>query len=182
LAIGTAMCFIPFIFLKDGAKGPDGRFTTEIRILMALATVAAYWILGVVANWRIAIVRQTGVRTSILPFPTGSGQGVRRDSILHCYARHHVETDESNSYVVADYYAMGIETIEGHQMDVHLPYGGEAEALDAAREVARVLDHDMSGRRIEVRSVETKLTYPTLKRLVVFWSVVTLCAVYVGWR
>jgi len=182
LAIGAAVCFIPLVFLKDGARGLDGRFTTEIRVIIALVTVAAYWILGVVANWRVAIVRPAGVRTSMFPFPTGSGQRVRRDGILHSYARHHVETDESNSYVVADYYAMGVETIEGHQLDIHLPYGSEAEALDAAREVARVLNINASGRRIDVRPVETKLTYPTLRRLVVFWSVATLCAVYIGWR
>ncbi|MEO8028704.1 MAG: hypothetical protein ABI823_19645 [Bryobacteraceae bacterium] len=149
---------------------------------MAIVAVSAYWFLASIANWRIAVVTPSGVRTSLLPFPTGSGQSVRRDSVLHCFARHILGTDEMNAYVTADYYAMGVETVQGHQLDIHLPYPTEADALAAARDVAQVLNLNTYGRALDIQSVQTKMTYPTLRRMLLFWSAITFFAVYVGWR
>ncbi len=148
---------------------------------MALIVLAAYWILGVLANWHITVVKPAGVRTSMFPFPIVSGQWVGRESILHCYARHRVDTDDSDSYVVADFYTMGVETNAGNQVDIHLPYATEADALAAASEVAYVLNLNSSGRHIDVRAVETQLTHPWFRRLLLCWSAIIVLAVYVAW-
>jgi len=118
----------------------------------------------------------------MLPFPTGNGQWVGRDSILHRYARHRVETDDSDSYIVADYFAIGVETTDGNQVDIHQPYKTETAALAAAGVVAQVLNLGASGPPIDVRMVVTKMSYPTLKSQFLVWSAILLFAVYAAWR
>lgn len=138
-------------------------FPAKAWYMAPLVVPGAYWVLAAIANWRSATVRAEGVRLTLVPFPVGGGSWIPRDSIAGCYARRVVETNDSD-LVVADYFAMGVETLDGKQRDLHLPYGTEAEALAAAGPVAAMLGG------VPVRTVEAQFSYPTAWRATLLWT------------
>jgi hypothetical protein len=150
-----------------------------LRIWLAVLAPAGYWALAVIANIRHATVDASGVRIRLHPFPTGSGHTIPRSAIRHCYARNLVETTDSG-VESANYYTAGVETLDGHQLDIRFRFETQDEALAYARDIARFLNQDPSQPPLEVALVEARRSYPTFKRQLLLWSLITLAALAAG--
>lgn len=157
------MLFVIFLY---GARSAS----LEHRLTLAVLTVGLYWAAAVFANTRIATVTPQSVTIRLRPFPTGSDQHIPRGQIGRVYVRRDVETTDSE-IICRDDFSIGIETLAGQQLTMKERYSTEAEARIDAAELAELLDL-----RPEAELVEANPTYPTLKRQIALWTLITLAA------
>lgn len=148
-------------------------------MFIPLLVVVGYWTLASVFNWYLVVVQPSGVRLTLVPFPTGSGQCIPREEITVCYAGHVVLTTE-DGWETDRHFTMGVETRNGHQADIHCRYATADEALAAAHEVSLVLNSNTANNPIKVGLVSAVDSFPTLRRQILLWVLISVMAMMVG--
>ena len=178
LATLFGVLYIPLAYavvlaIVDPKSGGEG-----IRIVIPLFAILSYWVLALVANFRTAVVKPSGVRVSMFPFPVGTGQWVNRADVAVCYARHIVEYHRGVE--IENFFTAGIQTGKGQQIDVYVKLKTAADALQFAHDIGRVLNANPAERPIDVRTVPRAATDSTFRLLGLAWLAATFLAVLLG--
>lgn len=171
--------FLGYIWLtalQNTKRWPPG---SGIRIVIPLLAIAGYWLLACFANARLSVVRPSGIRLSLFPFPIGTNRSLPRPEITTCYSRNYIETNDDGLEVANDY-AAGVQTGTGQYFDVEIHFKTEDEALQSAKRVAHILNTNPTAPPVAVRVIPSVYTTPNAKRLTILWTVLTLLALALG--
>src|SRR5688500_9417988 len=108
----------------------------SVRVAIPMYALALYWVVALLCNRRTAVVTAQGVRVSVWPFLVGPPRRVKHDNIRHCYIRKITTYDDGT--VLESYYSVGVEAIDGEQIDMSQPHNTAEEAMLLANQVADV--------------------------------------------
>ena len=106
---------------------------------------------------------------------------MKHDNIRHCYIRKITTYDDGT--VLESYYSVGVETIDGEQIDMSQPHNTAQDAMLLANQVADVLNQSPGRNPIEVRQVAQIPERPEVLRILVLaslWLALFIAAVFVG--
>jgi len=123
----------------------------SVRVAIPMYALALYWVVALLCNRRTAVVTAQGVRVSVWPFRVGPPRRVKHDNIRHCYIRKITTYDDGT--VLESYYSVGVEAIDGEQIDISHPHNTAVEAMLLANQITHVLNEWPGRSPIEVRQV-----------------------------
>ena len=152
---------------------PDGG--SGIRVAIPLYGLGVYSVIAMWWSRRTATITPGGVRVSIGPLPVCTARSVTKDKILHCYV--HTVRISDDGTVLETYDNVGVETLSGEQINVSGPHLVAGEAMEMARQVARVLAP------VEVRVIDFEPSGGRARRILkiaALWLALTLLALFAG--
>jgi len=145
------------------------------RLVLPLYAVGVYAVTAMWLSKRTAKITPAGVRVSIGPLPVCTPRSVTKDKILHCYV--HTVRIYDDGTELENYDSVGVEALDGEQINISGPHLVAGEAMEAARQIARVLaplgvqvvDWEPSGGRKS-----------RILKIAAFWLALSLLALFAG--
>jgi hypothetical protein len=149
------------------------------RLIAPVYAAAAYWMLTL-CNRRTVVVEPAGVRIRFGPVPNVSGRWIPRSEITSIYARDTVASFDEGDVPDGTWFAIGLETRDGREIDLYSRGADASTALAAAREISQVFNANPGEPPIEVRLATASRKGSTIEREFVFWAAVGLAAIALG--
>lgn len=173
---GGVLVFGAVLAVGLSEKQPAGG----MRLFTPIYGVASYWMLTL-CNRRTVVVDASGVRVSYGPFPNRSGLFIPRAQIAFCYVRDTVASFDEGTVPDGTYFAIGVETLAGQRIRFYSRDADAATALAAAGEISRIFNASPVDPPINARLVPAGFDDTTFQREFVFWGILALGAVFLGY-
>ena len=173
----AVLVYVCWRMFRDNRHSISGAW---LGVLVTFGMLATYWVLAAMLNWRTAVVQPSGIRVKLFPLPTGSGHFITREVVALCFARSDHETTE-DGLEANHHFTIGTQTTAGTQVDIPSRFATEDDAMAAAHTVGLILNSNLAYTPVRVELVRANGTnFPSLKRQLVLWVVITVIAVLVG--
>ena len=173
----SAGCLMPAILGGGIAVGgivvAIGISEGNLRLFAPLYGVTSYWMLSL-CNRRTVVVEATGVRVTYGPVPNILGQFIPRSEIAFCYASDTVRDHDEGTVPDGTWFAIGFETRDGRRFHCYSRDADPQTALAAAEEIGQIL-------QVETRLAPASYPSPATKRELLFWAVLALVAIGLGY-
>ncbi len=182
---GVILLAIALFLAAAGIYGntyyPDEK--PSVRVILPMYGLFLYVILALLFNWRTLVVTPKGLSVKVWPFVVRPPRRLKRDKIRHCYIRNVSTYDDGT--LLESYYATGVESFRGEQIDISYPYNTAEEATQFANQIAGELNRSPGESPIEVREVEQLPEVVEVVLILVlmgFWLALFIAAVFAGFE
>jgi hypothetical protein len=180
---GVYLLVIALILGGGGIYGhiyyPDEK--PSVRAVVPAYGLTLYVVFALLFNWRTSVVTPNGLTVSVWPLVVRPPRRLQRDKIRGCFIRSVSTRDDGT--LIESYFSVGVESMEGRQIEISYPHQSASEAMQLANEIARQLNQSPGGRLIEVQEVE-QLQSPAealaTVGLVGFWLILFIAAILAG--
>jgi len=155
--------------------------TPSIRLVIPAFALYGYVVFALLFNWRTTVVTPKGLSVGVWPLMVQPPRKLARNEIRHCFFRNVSTYDEGT--LLESYYAAGVESMDGRQIEFSAPHETVEQAVQAANQIAEMLNRQLGQNRIEVYEVdqipETAEILSTLL-LITFWLALFIAAIFLG--
>src|SRR6185295_8376332 len=133
-AIGLGFGWIIVRMLQGSTEFGEG-----VRVFIPSYLLASYWLIATVVNMRTVVLSTKGLSVTVWPIPVRKRFRFERAQIRCCYTRYVTLVDE-DGVERHSFYMAGVETWTGFQVNLYGPFESYEPAVQAARELADVVN------------------------------------------